>query len=92
MLTRFKDWFLGNQPVHGMKLIALTGQAFDLDGNKIARDELVQRIKKSGIRVSPRNMRGVDTLVASRDDTAKAQAAKARKIRVITYQELLAAL
>ena len=88
MLGQFKDWFVGNRPVHSMKLIALTGQAYDSAGNKIGREALVKKIKAAGIRVSDRKMRGVDTLVASRDDTAKAIAARSQKIRVITYQEL----
>lgn len=75
-----------------MRYIALTGAAVGPDGRRIPRSELVRRCRRAGLIVGNTVRPLTDTLVASRDDTRKARAAKLRGLKVASYLELIAAL
>lgn len=70
--------------------LVFTGTATDGDGKPVVRRDLEAACMNAGIQVAKYWPVGVDyVLVASRTDTVKAQAAKARGLKVLTYTQII---
>ena len=73
-----------------MLKVVFTGAAVDSYGRTVARDNLISACtEKGGIFVQTKVDANTNMLVASRVDTIKAKAAKAKGIPVVTYPQFI---
>jgi NAD-dependent DNA ligase len=69
--------------------IVFTGPAHNAKGKLVLRADLIVAARKAGFVVQSAVGASTELLVASRTDTRKARAAKARGIKMTTYPEFL---